>query len=78
MAQTPEGKVKARLKKHLDEMGIATYHEVKPSGGKGPRKPTLDEMGPGMESKPYRPNAVTPRSSSGRPGQRGGFKPHQR
>lgn len=24
MAQTPEGKVKARLKKHLDEMGI--YH----------------------------------------------------
>ena len=31
-------------KPHLDEMGIATYHEVKPSGGKGPRKPTLDEM----------------------------------
>lgn len=40
---------------------------------RGPRKPTLDEMGPGMESKPHRPD-VSPRSTSGRPGQRGGFK----
>ena len=77
----------------LDEMGIATYHEVVPMrSGKddkqGPRKPTLDEMGPGMESKPYRPGMTSPaetqgakagpRSSSGRPGQRGGFKPRQR
>lgn len=56
--------------------------------GKGPRKPTLDEMGPGMESKLYRPGMTSPaetqggkagpRSSSGRPGQRGGFKPRQR
>ena len=32
-------------------MGIALYHEMKParSGGKNPRKPTLDEMGPGVE-----------------------------
>jgi len=70
-------------KPHLDEMGIATYHEVKPAGSPrqssqregGPRKPTLDEMGPGPESKPYRPG---PRSTSGKPGMRGGFKPRQR
>ena len=45
----------------LDEMGIATYHEVKPArpglrssgrGEEGPRKPTLDEMGPGVEFDP--------------------------
>jgi len=42
--------------------------------GEGPRKPTLDEMGPGpdKESKPYRPG---PRSTSGRAGMRGGWKP---
>jgi excinuclease ABC subunit B len=61
----------------LDEMGIALYHETLPHrpGAKGakreaPRKPTLDEMGPGPESKPY----GGPRSTSGRPGMRGGFK----
>jgi excinuclease ABC subunit B len=63
-------------KPHLDEMGIALYHEVVPhrpaSKREAPRKPTLDEMGPGPESKPYRPDG--PRSSSGRPGQHGGFK----
>jgi excinuclease ABC subunit B len=36
----------------------------------GPRKPNLDEMGPGPESAPYR----GPRSTLGRPGMRGGFK----
>src|SRR5690349_5631733 len=40
----------------------------------GPRKPTLDEMGPGAESAPYR----GPRSTMGRPGMRGGFKPPKR
>src|SRR6185295_16244265 len=63
----------------LDEMGIATWHEVAPHrpGAKGerPRKPTLDEMGPGPESKPYRPG---PRSTSGRAGMRGGWKPRGR
>ena len=39
-----------------------------------PRKPTLDEMGPGPESAPYR----GPRSTMGRPGIRGGFKPKRR
>jgi excinuclease ABC subunit B len=65
-------------KPHLDEMGIATYHEVAPArpGSKGgPKKPSLDEMGPGPESKPYRPG---PRSTSGQPGMRGGFKPRGR
>jgi excinuclease ABC subunit B len=74
-------------------MGIALHHEVAPhrpgakgakgSKREGPRKPTLDEMGPGPESKLYRPDATTPhrpgatspRSTSGRPGQRGGWKP---
>jgi excinuclease ABC subunit B len=47
-------------------------------GGRGgpprrgePRKPSLDEMGPGVESVPGKPG---PRSSLGRPGMRGGFK----
>jgi excinuclease ABC subunit B len=45
--------------------------------GEGPRKPTLDEMGPGpdKESKPYRPG---PRSTTGRPGMRGGWRPRGR
>jgi excinuclease ABC subunit B len=45
--------------------------------GHGPRKPTLDEVGPGpdKESKPYRPG---PRSTSGRAGMRGGWRPRGR
>jgi excinuclease ABC subunit B len=65
----------------LDEMGIALYHETLPhrpgqKGGKRepPRKPTLDEMGPGPESKPFR----GPRSTGGRAGMRGGWKPRGR
>ena len=52
-----------------------------PGGVRGareaPRKPTLDEMGPGpdKESKPYRPG---PRSTSGRAGMRGGWRPRGR
>ena len=71
-------------KPDLDEMGIATWHEVKPARPKraGPRKPTLDEMGPGTESKIYRPTSTreantlgpSPRSSGGAPGHRGGWK----
>jgi excinuclease ABC subunit B len=58
----------------LDEMGIALHHErqVHRAGDKSsdknrPRKPTLDEMGPGTESAPYRPH-----STGGKPGTRGG------
>jgi excinuclease ABC subunit B len=68
----------------LDEMGIALYHESVPrrpgdkgKAREGPRKPTLDEMGPGpeREAKPYRPG---PRSTTGRPGMRGGWRPRGR
>jgi excinuclease ABC subunit B len=67
-------------KPNLDEMGIALSHEVqvhRPDRGDkrdSPRKPSLDEMGPGPESKPYR----GPRSTSGRAGMRGGWKPRGR
>jgi excinuclease ABC subunit B len=65
----------------LDEMGIALSHEVAPHrpGGRGaPRKPTLDEMGPGIESVPAKGDRAGPRSTLGRPGMRGGFKPRGR
>src|SRR5262245_24384448 len=42
-----------------------------PAPSRGPRKPTLDEMGPGREAIPHRPGG---RSTLGRPGMRGGFK----
>jgi excinuclease ABC subunit B len=65
-------------KPDLDEMGIALHHEVAPHRPAGqreaPRKPTLDEMGPGPESKPYR----GPGSSGGKAGMRGGWKPRGR
>jgi excinuclease ABC subunit B len=58
---------------------------LSPPAGRGdessrpaPRKPTLDEMGPGLESKPYRPGAAWPRSTTGKPGMRGGWKPRGR
>jgi excinuclease ABC subunit B len=65
----------------LDEMGIALHHEVaphRPGGGKrsAPRKPSLDEMSPGVESVPGKP--IGPRSTLGRPGMRGGWKPRGR
>jgi len=79
-------------KPDLDEMGIALYHEVKPAraAGKAPRKPTLDEMGPGVESIPGRrqeagsaegatgTSKAGPRSTLGRPGMRGGWKPSRK
>jgi excinuclease ABC subunit B len=57
--------------------------EGQPSSGK-PRKPTLDEMGPGVEALPYgrktpegeRPQGARPKP--GRPGQGGGWKPRGR
>ncbi|HWV40477.1 excinuclease ABC subunit UvrB [Pseudorhodoplanes sp.] len=81
----------------LDEMGVASYHEVLPDrpGGKGKRRrpsvltpgeqvldgtereagrphfPDLDSMGPGTEAVPYREGG--PRSTLGKPGQRGGW-----
>jgi excinuclease ABC subunit B len=67
----------------LDEMGIALYHEVAPyrpgaKGAKrdGPRKPTLDEMGPDIEAIPAK--RTGPRSTGGKAGMRGGWKPRGR
>jgi excinuclease ABC subunit B len=64
-------------KPHLDEMGIATWHEFKPARDPNskPRKPTPDDMGPGVESIPSRPAA---RSTMGRPGQHGGFRANKK
>jgi excinuclease ABC subunit B len=67
----------------LDEMGIALYHEVAPHRAgsakrPSPRKPTLDEMGPGVESIPGKKESSGPRSTLGRPGMRGGWKPRGR
>jgi excinuclease ABC subunit B len=80
---TPKSRVH---KPDLDEMGIATWHEVLPARGKKvarPRKPTLDEMGPGTESKIFQPKdsrqsgpefGPVARSTGGAPGHRGGWK----
>jgi excinuclease ABC subunit B len=81
----------------LDEMGIASYHEVLPdrpgkkrgsspsslrTGSRGaarrggddaPHFPDLDSMGPSIESIPGA-KSEGPRSTMGKPGQRGGFK----
>ncbi|HEX4409585.1 MAG TPA: excinuclease ABC subunit UvrB [Xanthobacteraceae bacterium] len=65
----------------LDEMGIALHHEVsplRPGSTQRPRKPDLDEMGPGVESIPGKRDSSGPRSTLGRPGMRGGFKPRGR
>jgi excinuclease ABC subunit B len=49
-----------------------------------PHKPDLDEMGPGRESKLYRPGlsgeggSAGPHSTGGKPGMRGGFKKRRR
>jgi excinuclease ABC subunit B len=62
-------------------MGIALYHEMKPArAGKRPSKPSLDEMGPGVESVPAKrgPSLEGGRSTMGRPGQRGGFRANKR
>jgi excinuclease ABC subunit B len=45
---------------------------------RGPRKPNLDEMGPGVESVPGKRDPSSPRSTLGRPGMRGGWKPRRR
>jgi excinuclease ABC subunit B len=43
---------------------------------KGPHKPSLDQMGPGIEAIPQAKPG--PRSTLGRPGMRGGFKPRRK
>jgi excinuclease ABC subunit B len=66
----------------LDEMGIALHHEVAPHRADArrgaPRKPNLDEMGPGVEAIPGKRDPSGPRSTLGKPGMHGGFKPRRR
>jgi excinuclease ABC subunit B len=66
----------------LNEMGIALHHEVAPhrAGARSgaPRKPNLDEMGPGVEAIPGKRDPSGPRSTLGKPGMHGGFKPRRR
>jgi excinuclease ABC subunit B len=92
--RTGRGEESKIHKPDLGEMGIALYHEVAPHrpGGRrnAPRKPNLDEMGPGVESIPAKhrqqPESTGatgtqrngPRSTMGRPGMRGGWKPRGR
>jgi excinuclease ABC subunit B len=62
-------------------MGIALSHEVaphRPGSRTTPRKPNLDEMRSGVESIPGKRDSAGPRSTLGRPGMRGGFKPRGR
>jgi len=76
--RTPGSKIH---KPALDEMGIALSHEVaphRPGRRAAPRKPGLDEMGPGVESIPGKRDPSGPRSTLGRPGMRGGWKPRGR
>jgi excinuclease ABC subunit B len=76
------GGVSRPHKPHLDEMGIATWHEFKPARDEKsrPKKPSLDEMGPGVESVPARrgPSLEGGRSTMGRPGQHGGFRANKK
>ena len=50
------------------------------SSARGPRKPALDEMGPGVETIPHRPGApgVSPRSTAGKGGTRAWRGPKRR
>jgi excinuclease ABC subunit B len=83
-AASARGGVSSKIHKPaLDEMGIALHHEVAPhrpaaTQSSRARKPSLDEMGPGVESIPGKRESTGPRSTLGRPGMRGGFKPRRR
>jgi excinuclease ABC subunit B len=73
--QAPHSGPSSRIHKpDLDEMGIATWHEVKPDRKGAPRKPTLDEMGPGTESKIYQPRSMTESMPNALPPRSGGAK----
>jgi excinuclease ABC subunit B len=50
------------------------------SSARGPRKPNLDEMGPGVEAIPHRPGAIgiSPRSTAGKGGTRAWRGPKRR
>jgi excinuclease ABC subunit B len=58
----------------LPAPGSAGPHRQRPHR-QGPHKPSLDQMGPGVEAIPQ--SKPGPRSTLGRPGMRGGFKPRR-
>ena len=64
--------VEAKAGSYAGERKYGKAANLPAKAGKA-KKPSLDEMGPGMESKPYRP-APSGRSSAGKPGARGGWK----
>ncbi len=68
----PERKGKRRL---TGLAGVQALDGTEPQAGdpSRPHKPDLDSMGPGTESVPYR-DPSSPRSTMGRPGDRGGWK----
>jgi excinuclease ABC subunit B len=53
---------------------VRTVQSAGGSRSRAPRKPGLDEMGPGIEAVPHRAAG----STLGRPGMHGGRKPHRR
>jgi excinuclease ABC subunit B len=61
----------------ISRMGEAPRSSAARARGRreGPHKPDLDEMGPAVESRPYR---AGPRSTTGRAGMRGGWRPRSR
>ena len=61
----------------MSRTGAAPPRSVSEKRGnrEGPHKPDLDEMGPAVESRPYR---AGPRSTTGRAGMRGGWRPRGR
>ncbi len=75
----------ARLRDELKRLRATELAVVDDPTAKNPmagksrvRKPTLDEMGPGVESIPAGQSASGPRSTMGRGGMRGGFKRRDR
>ena len=68
----------ARLRdevKRLNTMGMAVWENPTAKRPGAPRRPGLDEMGPGVEAVPNRSGA---RSTQGRGGMRGGWKGKRR
>ena len=78
------GRGQSRIHKPtLDEMGIALHHEVAPhrlgSSRHNLPKPAVGESEPGIESGATKKESRSgPRSTLGRPGLRGGWKPRRR
>jgi excinuclease ABC subunit B len=66
-------------KPSLDEMGIGIWHEVAPHrpGAKGNDHPAPESDGANSDTNPRR-DRTGPRSTSGKPGQRGGWRPRGR